>query len=181
MSSLRDAEALRVGSYHTSDRRSCVCPTVPHMRRVRAVRSWTLFATLASPHSDSRRCRYLLEQENALIYSPQAYLNLHSISSKSPAISHWDGHGRSREIDMRLSGDQKIPTASILAHSSAPVDIHTAWNRFEAIRQSQTVSSSALTPPEALRSSLAASVTAHRLTLRTHSYDGSTSQGAHLR
>ena len=55
-----------------------------------------------------------------------------------------------------------MPKVSIPAHFPASVDIHEAWNHCEAMRQSQTVSGSALTPLEALSSPLVAPLTAHR-------------------
>ena len=81
-------------------------------------------------------------------------LDLPLISRDLPLGWPRGGHGRSREIKERLSGDENMRKASMSAHSPAPGDIHTAGNRYEAMRQSQTVSSSALTPlDEALRSS----------------------------
>ena len=83
------------------------------------------------------------------------------------------GHRRSREI--KLSGDENLPKASRCQRTHLLQEIHTAGNRYEAMRQSQTVSSSALTPLEALRSSrLMAPMTKHKHMLRTRSHHGST-------
>ena len=51
--------------------------------------------------------------------------------------------GRLWEIEIRLAGDKLMPTVSKPSHFSALVDVHTAWDRYEAMRQSQTVLRSA--------------------------------------
>ena len=57
------------------------------------------------------------------------------------------GHRRSREIKerikWRLIGDENLPKASRCQRTHLLQEIHTAGNRYEAMRQSQTVSSSA--------------------------------------
>ena len=58
-------------------------------------------------------------------------------------VPSMDPSGRSREIEMRLTGDKLMPKVNKLARFTALVDVHTAWDRYETMRQSQIVSGSA--------------------------------------